>query len=338
MNLSKKDCVFVTGGAGFIGSAVIRELIDSTDATVVNIDCLTYASNLEALRSVEGLERYHFSHTNICDRESLQVLFQEYNPTALIHLAAESHVDRSIDNPDAFIDTNIMGTFHLLEVVRDYLQKFRMFRFHHVSTDEVYGSLGMEGSFSESSPYQPRSPYAASKAASDHLVRAWFETYGIPASISNCCNNYGPFQYNQDRLIPLVIGRALQEESIPVYGTGANVRDWLHVKDHARALILILQKGISGATYNIGGELELTNLEVVQRICQNLDRIQPRVQGKPYSELISFVEDRPGHDFRYAIDSSLIRSELGWIPQESFEKELVDLIYDNMETLRKNDS
>ena len=332
MDLSEGNCVFVTGGAGFIGSAVIRELVDSTDATVVNIDSLTYAGNLEALRSVEDLDRYHFSHTDIRDREGLRDLFQEHSPVALIHLAGESHVDRSIDKPYVFIDTNIMGTFHLLEVVRDYLQKSHTFRFHHVSTDEVYGSLGMEGSFSEDSPYQPRSPYAASKAASDHLVRSWFETYGIPASISNCSNNYGPFQY-PEKLIPVVVGKALREESIPVYGTGANVRDWLHVRDHARALILILQKGISGATYNIGGELELTNLEVVQRICQHLDRIQPRVHGKPYSELISFVEDRPGHDFRYAIDSSLIRSELGWTPQENFEKELVDLIYDNMETL-----
>ena len=326
MNLSEGNCVFVTGGAGFIGSAVIRELVDSTDATVVNIDSLTYAGNLETLRSVEDLDRYHFSHTDIRDREGLRALFQEHSPVALIHLAAESHVDRSIDGPDTFIDTNVMGTFHLLEVVRGYLdsigeQKSRVFRFHHVSTDEVYGSLGMEGSFSESSPYQPRSPYAASKAASDHLVRAWFETYGIPASISNCSNNYGPFQY-PEKLIPVVIGKALRGESIPVYGTGANVRDWLYVRDHAQALILILQKGVSGATYNIGGGMELTNLEVVQRICQHLDRIQPRVQGKPYSELISFVEDRPGHDFRYAIDSSLIRSELGWTPQENFEEGL----------------
>ena len=275
---------------------------------------------------MEDLDRYHFSHTDIRDREGLRVLFQEHSPVALIHLAAESHVDRSIDGPDTFIDTNVIGTFHLLEVVRGYLdsigeQKSRVFRFHHVSTDEVYGSLGMEGSFSESSPYQPRSPYAASKAASDHLVRAWFETYGIPASISNCSNNYGPFQY-PEKLIPVVIGKALRGESIPVYGTGANVRDWLYVRDHAQALILILQKGVSGATYNIGGGMELTNLEVVQRICQHLDRIQPRAQGKPYSELISFVEDRPGHDFRYAIDSSLIRSELGWTPQENFEEGL----------------
>jgi len=326
MNLSEGNCVFVTGGAGFIGSAVIRELVDSTDATVVNIDSLTYAGNLETLRSVEDLDRYHFSHTDIRDREGLRALFQEHSPVALIHLAAESHVDRSIYGPDTFIDMNVMGTFHLLEVVRGYLdsigtQKSRVFRFHHVSTDEVYGSLGMEGSFSESSPYQLRSPYAASKAASDHLVRAWFETYGIPASISNCSNNYGPFQY-PEKLIPVVIGKALRGESISVYGTGANVRDWLYVRDHAQALILILQKGMSGATYNIGGGMELTNLEVVQRIFQHLDRIQPRVQSKPYSELISFVEDRPGHDFRYAIDSSLIRRELGWTPQENFEEGL----------------
>ena len=322
MNRTDDHCVFVTGGAGFIGSAVIRELLRSTEGHVVNIDSLTYAGNLETLSDVAHHGRYDFSHTDIRDQEALRELFAKHQPSAVMHLAAESHVDRSIDGPGAFLETNVMGTYTLLQAVREYFETLNSvrstdFRFHHVSTDEVYGALGSEGVFTESSPYQPRSPYAASKAASDHLVRAWAETYGIPSAISNCSNNYGPYQY-PEKLIPMVIGKALHDESIPVYGSGSNVRDWLYVDDHARALLLILKKGLSGRTYNVGGAAEKTNLSVVQAVCHCLDQRQPRKNGNSYADLISFVPDRPGHDFRYAIDSTRIQDELGWQPQETF--------------------
>ena len=322
MNRTDDHCVFVTGGAGFIGSAVIRELLRSTEGHVVNIDSLTYAGNLETLSEIVDHGRYSFSQTDIRDQEALRELFSKHQPSAVMHLAAESHVDRSIDEPGAFLETNVMGTYTLLQTVRGYLDTLDSvrstdFRFHHVSTDEVYGALGLDGVFTESSPYQPRSPYAASKAASDHLVRAWAETYGIPSVISNCSNNYGPYQY-PEKLIPMVIGKALHDEAIPVYGSGSNVRDWLYVDDHARALLLILKKGLSSRTYNVGGAAERTNLSVVEAVCHCLDERQPRKNGNSYADLISFVPDRPGHDFRYAIDSARIQDELGWQPQETF--------------------
>jgi dTDP-glucose 4,6-dehydratase len=322
VNRGNGQCFFVTGGAGFIGSAVIRELLLSTEGHVVNIDSLTYAGNLETLSDVADYERYDFSQTDIRDHDALGKLFSEYQPSAVIHLAAESHVDRSIDKPGAFLETNVMGTYTLLQAVRGYLDTLTSarstdFRFHHVSTDEVYGALGLDGVFTESSPYQPRSPYAASKAASDHLVRAWAETYGIPSVVSNCSNNFGPYQY-PEKLIPMVIGKALNGESIPVYGAGNNVRDWLYVEDHARALLLILEKGLVGATYNVGGAAEKTNLFVVQAVCNCLDQRYPQKNRASYSDFISFVPDRPGHDFRYAIDSTRIQKELGWQPRETF--------------------
>ncbi|MBO67839.1 MAG: dTDP-glucose 4,6-dehydratase [Acidiferrobacteraceae bacterium] len=323
-------CLFVTGGAGFIGSAVIRNVLFNTKARVVNIDNLTYAGNQETLIDVSKNQNYTFSKTNVCDRDALMRLFDLYRPTGVMHLAAESHVDRSIDSPHAFIDTNIKGTYTMLEVAREYLDKVSLeehalFRFHHVSTDEVYGSLGNEGYFTEDSPYDPRSPYSASKAASDHLVRAWASTYGIPTLISNCSNNYGPYQY-PEKLIPVVIDKAIREEPIPVYGSGENIRDWLYVDDHAAALRLIVESGIPGETYNVGGSQERTNLDVVQSVCRRLDAIRPRTNGHSYSELISFVSDRPGHDFRYAIDCTKLQNELGWNPTQSFESGLENTV------------
>ena len=313
----------ITGGAGFIGSAVVRMLIAESEDIVVNVDKLTYAGNLETLGAVQGHERHVFRQIDICDGQAIRAVLEECRPDRIMHLAAESHVDRSIDGPSAFIETNICGTYALLENATDYWKKLpeekrRAFRFHHISTDEVYGSLGPVGLFTEQTPYRPNSPYSASKAASDHLVRAWRETYGLPAMISNCSNNYGPYQY-PEKLIPLMIIKALSGERLPVYGSGQNVRDWLYVDDHVRALLTIIREGRPGEVYNVGGNNELRNVEVVERICAILTELAPRPDGRDYAEQITFVEDRPGHDMRYAIDSSKISRELGWQPQESFE-------------------
>ena len=313
----------VTGGAGFIGSAVVRMIIDASDDIVVNIDKLTYAGNLDSLQPVADNPRYHFVQADICDANAMAEVFNEYEPDAIMHLAAESHVDRSIDGPGEFIQTNIVGTYTLLEVARDYwsaLQgdKKESFRFHHVSTDEVYGSLGDEGMFLETTPYDPSSPYSASKASSDHLVRSWHRTFGLPVVLTNCSNNYGPYQY-PEKLIPLILQKARTGESLPIYGTGENIRDWLYVDDHARALILVMKQGVQGETYNIGGHNEVTNLDVVKTLCAILDDREPAQDGRPYAELITYVTDRPGHDMRYAIDASKIQRDLGWTPEETFE-------------------
>ena len=327
--LGNSDCIFVTGGAGFIGSAVIRELIRSTEAKVVNVDCLTYAGNLATVAEVADSPKYHFAEVDIRNAEAVGDLFGQYRPRAVMHLAAESHVDRSIDGPGSFISTNVVGTYTLLEAVRDYVNSENSSgcecRFHHVSTDEVYGSLGPQGFFTECSPYAPNSPYSASKAASDHLVRAWHQTFELDVVVSNCSNNYGPYQY-PEKLIPVIIQKALAEAPIPIYGCGENVRDWLFVEDHARALVKIMQAGAPGQTYNVGGNAEKTNLEVVQSVCGILDSIRPRPSGQPYKELIKFVTDRPGHDLRYAIDASRIRRDLGWQAVETFESGLTTTI------------
>lgn len=320
---STEPTVVVTGGAGFIGSAVIRELVADGTCRVVNVDCLTYAGNLQTLASVAECDRYSFHQLDIRDRAGLDELFQHYQPRFVMHLAAESHVDRSIDGPADFISTNIIGTYTLLEAFRSYRSTLAedvrdTVRFHHVSTDEVFGSLGSEGLFTEQSPYRPNSPYSASKASSDHLVRAWGETYGMPVVVSNCSNNYGPYQY-PEKLIPVVISKAVAGEPIPVYGSGANIRDWLFVEDHARALVTIMTQGVNGETYNVGGNAERTNLDVVDTICRILDEIHPRSDGAAYRNQIQFVDDRPGHDFRYAIDAGKIARELGWTPRESFQ-------------------
>ncbi len=316
--------ILITGGAGFIGSAVIRQLIAETDATVINADKLTYAGNLQSLSSVADNPRYCFEHVDICDAAEVARLFREHQPDAVMHLAAESHVDRSITGPAAFIATNIIGTYTLLEAAREYwnalpAERKNTFRFHHISTDEVYGSLGATGLFTENTAYQPNSPYSASKASSDHLVRAWHHTYGLPVVTTNCSNNYGPYHF-PEKLIPLVILNALNGKPLPIYGKGDNIRDWLYVDDHARALRLVLTKGQVGETYNIGGWNEKTNLEVVQAICSILDELHP--QGAPHASLITYVQDRPGHDHRYAIDASKIARELGWKPQETFDSGL----------------
>ncbi len=313
--------ILVTGGAGFIGSAVIRQLIAETEATVINVDKLTYAGNLQSLAAVADSPRYHFERVDICDAKEIARVFRDHQPDAIMHLAAESHVDRSIFGPALFIDTNIIGTFTLLEVAREYWSGLQgeakeRFRFHHVSTDEVYGSLGETGLFIETTPYQPNSPYSASKAASDHLVRAWFHTYGLPVITTNCSNNYGPYQF-PEKLIPLMILNARAGKPLPIYGSGDNVRDWLYVDDHAQALRLVLEKGVPGEVYNIGGRNEKTNLEVVNAICAILDEIFPA--SAPHASLITYVADRPGHDKRYAIDASKIDRELGWRPAETFE-------------------
>jgi len=317
--------ILVTGGAGFIGSAVIRLLINETEHTVVNVDKLTYAGNLESLCEIDTNARYHFEQIDICDREHVDGLFEKYQPDAIMHLAAESHVDRSITGAADFINTNINGTFVLLEAARQYWtglseQKRDAFRFHHISTDEVYGSLDDGGMFTETTSYDPSSPYSASKAASDHLVRAWHRTYGLPVLLTNCSNNYGPYQF-PEKLIPLIILNALQGKSLPIYGEGNQVRDWLYVEDHARALFKVLQEGTVGETYNIGGNNEKTNLEVVTTICTILDELVPEhPEGVTlYSDLITHVADRPGHDLRYAIDATKISNDLGWTPAETFE-------------------
>lgn len=328
--------ILITGGAGFIGSAVIRHLIANTEHHVVNVDKLTYAGNLESLKEIETDPRYQFEHVDICDAKQIERVFSEHKPDAVMHLAAESHVDRSIDGPAEFMHTNIIGTYILLEASRSYWNVLdhnqkNNFRFHHVSTDEVYGSLGDEGLFTEETPYQPNSPYSASKASSDHLVRAWHETYNLPAVITNCSNNYGPYQF-PEKLIPLVILNALEGKPLPVYGTGENIRDWLYVDDHARALCLVLAEGKVGEVYNIGGHNEITNIEVVKTVCRMLDEVEPGSQ--PYESLITYVTDRPGHDMRYAIDASKIENELGWVPNESYEsgiRKTVQWYLDNRE-------
>lgn len=316
----------VTGGAGFIGSAVIRMLIEHTEHRVVNVDKLTYAGNLETLRSVEGDSRHVFIKCDICDGPAIRDILHDHRPDRIMHLAAESHVDRSIDGPSEFINTNIVGTYSLLENAREYWKTLdeagrEAFRFHHISTDEVYGSLGPTGYFTETTPYQPNSPYSASKASSDHLVRAWWKTYGLPAVISNCSNNYGPYQH-PEKLIPLMISKALAGQEMPIYGAGDNIRDWLYVDDHARALLSIVNGGRAGEVYNVGGGNELTNLEVVERICSILNEEAPRSDGGDYGQQMAFVQDRPGHDKRYAIDAARIRRELGWSPAESFDSGL----------------
>ena len=313
--------ILVTGGAGFIGSAVVR-LAVRRGHEVVNLDALTYAANLENVASVSNSPLYSFEQADIRDRAALDRVLDQHKPDAVMHLAAESHVDRSIDGPGAFIETNVTGTYNLLEATRAYWTragKPEGFRFHHISTDEVFGSLGETGQFTEDTPYDPRSPYSASKAASDHLVRAWHETYGLPVVLTNCSNNYGPFHF-PEKLVPVVILNALHGRPIPVYGDGGNVRDWLYVEDHADALLLVLEKGELGRSYNIGGENEAKNIDLVRTICAEMDRLRP--ENAPHERLISFVTDRPGHDRRYAIDPDRIRSELGWRPSVTVEEGL----------------
>jgi dTDP-glucose 4,6-dehydratase len=318
--------IMVTGGAGFIGSAVIRMLIGETDHHVLNVDCLTYAGNLDSLSVVSDNNRYAFSQTDIRDLAALRETVVSFAPDIIMHLAAETHVDRSIDGPAAFIETNLVGTANLLEVARSYWENLGAaakagFRLHHISTDEVFGSLGETGAFTEETPYAPNSPYSASKAGSDHLVRAWRETYGLPTITSNCSNNYGPYQF-PEKLIPLVTLNALEGKPLPVYGAGTQIRDWLHVDDHARALITIATRSTIGETYNVGGNAEHTNIDVVRTICHILDDLCSGSPHCPHEDLITFVADRPGHDKRYAIDASKIARDLGWHPQENFESGL----------------
>jgi dTDP-glucose 4,6-dehydratase len=317
--------IIVTGGAGFIGSAVIRHIIANTNASVVNLDKLTYAGNLESLASIENSERYCFEQVDICDYAEVLRVFEQHQPDTIMHLAAESHVDRSIDGPGEFITTNVVGTYTLLEVARRYYltlsdDKKTQFRFHHISTDEVYGDLGPTGLFTETTSYEPSSPYSASKASSDHLVRAWQRTFDLPTLVTNCSNNYGPYHF-PEKLIPLIILNALAGKPLPVYGDGLQIRDWLYVEDHARALYKVLTQGNVGETYNIGGHNERRNIDVVNTICRILDELVPaKPQGiARYDELITFVADRPGHDVRYAIDASKIKRELGWEPEETFD-------------------
>lgn len=312
--------VLVTGGCGFIGSNLVRHLINDGGHTVLNVDKLTYAGNPHSLADVAEHPGYQFSQTDICDAGAVTALFDDFQPDWIMHLAAESHVDRSIDGPGEFVQTNVVGTFTLLQAARAHYEKLTgdardRFRFLHVSTDEVYGSLSEEGLFSESTAYDPHSPYSASKAASDHLARAWADTYGLPVLVTNCSNNYGPFQF-PEKLIPVVILKALRGEPIPVYGKGENIRDWLYVGDHAEALHLVVAKGQAGETYNIGGNNERQNIELVRLLCSLLDEFNPREDGKSYAEQITFVTDRPGHDLRYAIDATKIKNELGWSPQQ----------------------
>ena len=336
--------ILITGGAGFIGSALIRHVIGSTGHSVINVDKLTYAGNLESLNSIESHSRYHFEQADICDAVKINQLLQQHQPDAIMHLAAESHVDRSIDGPAAFIETNIVGTYILVEAARNYWQnladdKKAQFRFHHISTDEVYGDLPNDGSlFTETTPYSPSSPYSASKAGSDHIVRAWHRTYGLPVLVTNCSNNYGPYHF-PEKLIPLVILNALEGKPLPVYGDGKQIRDWLFVDDHAKALLTVVETGKIGETYNIGGHNEKENIAVVRTICNILEELHP---SKPngiahYQDLITFVKDRPGHDLRYAIDAGKIAEELGWTPKETFEtglKKTVQWYLDNLDWCR----
>ena len=316
--------ILVTGGAGFIGSAVIRHIIQNTNNHVLNIDKLTYAGNLESLKEIDQYPNYEFKQIDICDTEQITAAIDAFQPNAIMHLAAESHVDRSIDGPAAFIQTNIVGTYTLLEAARKYwmgldAEAQQNFRFHHISTDEVYGDLeGTTDLFTETTSYAPSSPYSASKASSDHLVRAWHRTYGLPIIVTNCSNNYGPYHF-PEKLIPLVILNALDAKPLPVYGNGQQIRDWLFVEDHARALYKVVTEGVVGETYNIGGHNEKQNIEVVKTICKILDELKPQANGQTYESLITFVKDRPGHDLRYAIDATKIQNELGWTPTETFE-------------------
>jgi dTDP-glucose 4,6-dehydratase len=330
--------ILITGGAGFIGSALVRHLIGQTNFQIINVDKLTYAGHLASLESVIDNPQHVFKEADIIDKQAMRAIFDAYKPDAIIHLAAESHVDRSIDGAAAFISTNIVGTHNLLEVSKEYYEDLGddqrdQFRFLHVSTDEVYGELGETGLFSEETPYDPRSPYSASKASSDHLVRAWHHTYGFPVLITNCSNNYGPYQF-PEKLIPVVILKALQGENIPVYGDGKNVRDWLFVDDHVKGLLTVLKNGKTGETYNIGGHNEKQNIEVVKMICSVLDNLRPRDDNRSYSTQISFVKDRPGHDWRYAIDASKIQRKLGWTPNETFKsgmKKTIQWYLENVE-------
>ena len=335
--------ILVTGGAGFIGSAVIRHIIQNTNNQVLNIDKLTYAGNLESLKEIDQHSNYEFKQIDICDTEQITAAIDAFQPHAIMHLAAESHVDRSIDGPAAFIQTNIVGTYTLLEVTRKYWQSLddsrkAGFRFHHISTDEVYGDLECTTDlFTETTPYAPSSPYSASKASSDHLVRAWQRTYGLPTIVTNCSNNYGPYHF-PEKLIPLVILNALDGKALPIYGKGDQIRDWLFVEDHARALYQVVTQGAVGETYNIGGHNEKQNIEVVKTICRILDELRPQANAQPYESLITFVKDRPGHDLRYAIDAAKIERELGWKPQETFEtgiRKTVEWYLNNLEWCRR---
>jgi len=331
--------ILITGGAGFIGSSVIRHIINRGVDEVVNVDKLTYASNVKSLEGVMGSNRYSFEQADICNKSELSRIFKLYNPDAVMHLAAESHVDNSIDSPDAFIQTNVFGTFNLLEIAREYWltldsSKREKFRFHHVSTDEVYGDLDLDApAFSENNRYKPSSPYSASKASSDHLVRAWLRTYNFPTIITNCSNNYGPYQYHE-KFVPLIINNALAGKQLPIYGRGDQVRDWLYVEDHTDALMQVLKNGEVGETYNIGGNNEKTNLEVVSIVCDILDRLYPK-ENSNYFQQVTHVKDRPGHDRRYAIDNSKIKCNLGWTPKNTFEKGMKKTVSWYLETYLK---
>lgn len=334
--------VLVTGGAGFIGSALVRYLIGSTDVTVVNLDKLTYAGSRLSIGDADSDPRHHFHQADICDFNAVRALVQEYQPDYIMHLAAESHVDRSIDGPGEFIQTNLVGTYHMLQAALEYWQNLpekrqAAFRFHHISTDEVYGSLGDTGLFTETTRYKPNSPYSASKAGSDHLVRAWNKTFHLPVITSNCSNNYGPYQF-PEKLVPLIVQKALAGESLPIYGKGDNVRDWLYVDDHVKALWKIVTEGDIGQSYNVGGHNEKTNIEVVETMCGILDELRPREDGKRYADQITFVADRPGHDRRYAIDASKIDQLLGWTPDETFDtgfRRTIEWYLDNAEWVAK---
>ena len=334
--------VLLTGGAGFIGSALVRYLINDTDTTVINVDKLTYAGSLHSLGGADASKRHHFHQEDIVDSAAMRRLVSQYQPDYIMHLAAESHVDRSIDGPGEFIQTNIVGTYNLLEIAREYYEsldgeKRDAFKFHHISTDEVFGSLGDTGLFTETTRYKPNSPYSASKASSDHLVRAWNKTYYLPVVISNCSNNYGPFQF-PEKLIPLIIQKAISGEDLPIYGKGDNIRDWLFVDDHVKALWKIVTEGENGEVYNVGGHNEKTNIEVVMTMCAILDDLAPRDDGAKYAEQITYVADRPGHDRRYAIDAAKIEKTLGWTPEETFDtgiRKTVEWYLSNSEWIAK---